>query len=196
MKNEIKNDRVMSRSGSPKEIIVAPLFNLMAIGTGFKPSIVRASYKYSWEEVQNYFYYVHGRNSPPMHTYCELLESDYVMYFGAPFTYRSWWLAELAAMRVMHNDHKDAILVVCQDDWRLEPVERRMLRGLCNFVISPLMKLYGIGRERVLHVDSVLVEDAAAIAKSQDKVERRFDLQPSTYYDHNWLQVILKDYKK
>jgi hypothetical protein len=196
MKNEIRNDRIMTRSGDPKQIIIAPLFALMANGTVYHPNLVRASYKYSWPAVQDYFYYTLSKESPPMHVFSELLEQDFVYFLGASVTYRSWWLDELASMGALPSEYKNALLMVCQDDWREQTPDRRMLRGLCNFAISPMMKTFSIGREHVLHIDEVLVQDAFRVAQSQDRVERRFNLEPSRYYDPNWLQVILKDYPK
>jgi hypothetical protein len=99
-------------------------------------------------------------------------------------------------MGAIHNDYKNALLIVCQDDWRLETVDRRMLEGLCNFVISPLMKLFNIGHEHVLHLDTILTRNALEIAMSQDKIEKRFNVEETKYFDSNWLQVILKKYPK
>lgn len=196
MKSQIKNEKVLSRTSAPKNIIVAPLFSLLANGTVYPPNVVTSSYKYSWAIVQKYFEDRLNKETLPMHAYCEYLNDDYVVYFGAPLTFRSWFLEDLAKMKLIPYDYKNSILIVCQDDWRLEPIDKRMLRCVCHLAITPIMKIYNIPKEKVVHLDSILVPDAYDKAQENDDLLKRYNLEKSVYYDPVWFQVILKDYIK
>ena len=78
MRGEIVADPLQYRVSAPKFVIVAPLFNLIPAGTVFPPSLLRSSYRYSWGEVQRFFYESLRALEPPMHYYSELLDDDYV----------------------------------------------------------------------------------------------------------------------
>lgn len=196
MRAEIVTDPLLYRFSPPAFVIVAPLFNLVSRSTVFPPSLLRASYRFSWGEVQRYFFETLRAKEPPMHHYSEMVDDDYVSFVGCGAASQSWFLRHLSGIGALQSIHAGAALVVVQDDWRIEPPDRRQLRAISAFLIAPLMRLHKIPINRVVSLDSVLLPGAAELSSVQDDPLMRFDLSPSKYYDHNQLTFTLREYVK
>jgi len=196
MNRQIKNEKILSRMADPRYIILAPLYNMLSTSTVFPPNIVIKNYKYSWPAVQNYYQFIQNRDTMPMHWFVEFLDKDYVFHVGMPLSFNSWYLAELIKMKVIHHQYKNAFVICIQDDWRLEVPDRRMIEGICHFLISPLLREYKINRNNVVPLSDILVENALDIARFQDNILNRFDLSKAKYYDHIITQTTLKRFLK
>ena len=194
-RSEIKNERT-SLGIHPKAIVLAPLHDLIVKNTVYQPRWLRASYRYDWAEIEDYYYHALGMVYLPFHYFCGLISDDYVALVGAPLTNRSSFLHTLAAVNAIPSLYADSILIVVQEDYREEPVDRRMMAYLSNYVISPLMKLYGLGQERIAYIDEILVPDfAASVQKISDK-RRHWDIELSKYWDKNQLLFQLRNFSK
>lgn len=195
-RSEIKNETKSLMATEPKSIIITPLHNLMVRNTVYKPQWLRASYRYDWAEIENYFYKSLGEVYLPMHYFCNIIGDDYATLIGCPLSNQSYFLHALARVDAIQTIHANGILVAIQEDLREEPVDRRMMAFLSNYCLSPLMRLFGIGQERVFYIDEILVpEYPVAINKINDK-RRLFNIEHSKYFDKNQLLFQLRNYLK
>jgi len=196
VRNTILNDKKWKRVREPTGILLVPLHNLMVRGTVWEPRMLRSSYRYSWGKYQRYFYEDLQASQPPCHFYVEFLEDDYVFFSGIGRSQVSWFLYELAATGAIPHGRKDDILIVLNDDFREGVPDRRMLQGIANFLITPMMREYGMAVNRVRFFDDALAPNAAEKALENKNQLRRFILEESRYWDHHQMESHVKEYLK
>ena len=196
MLSNIINDKTYTRTRSPRHIILCPLHNMIVHGTVYEPNMLQSSYKYTWGMVQEYFYKRLSMKQPPFHFYSEFLEDDYVFYVGTGISQSAGFLRILAGLNAIKYEYRDALLICLNEDFRLDPLETRLAEGICNFLIAPLQKQFGIDRNHVVFFDDILTNDADMIMMTNKDLQQRFMIEKSKYYDHNILQFVLKRYGK
>ena len=174
-------------------IIIAQIHSLTPLNAVFDPSIWGGgSSTYTWKRVQEFF-----SRSPlarhrqlPMHYYMEYLNDDYVTYVGCPVTNRSWFLDLAVAARVIPIAYRDDILIVTQENYSVESMERRCWQHLAHNTITPLMRTFDIPKERVLFFENIVNEDAANGADWPFRWKQPIHLDPIQ------LMMFLKEYEK
>ena len=195
-RSEIKNETVSLMVGSPKSIILVPLHNFMVKNTVYSPRLVQASYRYDFDEIEDYFYRSLSMIYLPFHYFCGIVEDDYICTVGCPLSNKSCFINELCAVNAIQELHQNAIVIALQDDYRLEPVDRRMMAYLSNYVISPLMRIFSLSQERVFFFDELLLPDWQYRITQINNLKRRFDISTSKYFDKNMLLFNLRNFYK
>ena len=197
MRIRIENERLMTRSNPRiKNIVISPLYNLITQNTVYEPKMLQSNYKYSWGKVQDYFYRKRMKITPPMHYFCEYLDDDYVFFVGAGLSQRSYFLEDLYMAQLISGIYRDAILVVVDEDWRLVIPNDRLIEGMCNFILTPLMQMFQITWENIKLIDDILFPNAYTDIKLHQNLEKRYMLEPSKYYNHEITHQIIKRYLK
>ena len=157
-----KPDRDYRRQG--KHIIIAQMESIVPLHATMDPSIWGAGdIAYTWKRVQEFYYRrPEARNGQmPCHYYSEYLDDDYVTYVGCPLTNRSWFLQMAVAAGVLPVVYNDAILIVLQENYGVEVTDKRLWRILSHTVISPLMRMFDVTRDRVLFFEKIANVSAA-----------------------------------
>ena len=147
---------------------------------------------YTWGKVQKFFsrHPLARKGLPPGHFFCEYLEEDYVVYNGCPLSNRSWFLQRAVEARVLPLQYMDDILIVLQENYAVENVERRLWRVLANTTLTPLMRLFGIPKERVVFFEKLANREAVI------SPDWPFRWREPTFLDPIQLALILKHYEK
>jgi hypothetical protein len=187
----IPQDNTYRRQG--RDILIATMESVTPLESTLDPSIWGGGTPdFTWGRVQRFFSRSplarHGQM--PMHYYAEYLRDDYVAYVGCPLTNRSWFLQAAVAAGVLPVRFVDAVLVVLQENYGIETVEKRMWAVLSNSVLTPVMRMEGIPRDRVgffeLAADPALAEG----------VDWPFRFRGARYADPVLLELFLKDFEK
>jgi hypothetical protein len=147
---------------------------------------------YTWKRVQEFFYRrPEARNGQmPMHYYAEYLDDDYVTYVGCPLSNRSWFLQMAVAAGVLPVMYNDAILIVLQENYGVEVTDKRLWRILSHTVISPLMRLFDVTRDRVVFFEKI------ANAQAVNGPDWPFRWRDPVFLDPLQLDLFLKEYEK
>ena len=186
-----KPDRDYRRQG--KHIIIAQMESIVPLHATMDPSIWGAGdIAYTWKRVQEFYYRrPEARNGQmPCHYYSEYLDDDYVTYVGCPLTNRSWFLQMAVAAGVLPVVYNDAILIVLQENYGVEVTDKRLWRILSHTVISPLMRLFDITRDRVLFFEKIANVSAA------NGPDWPFRWRDPVFLDPIRLDMFLKEYEK
>ena len=186
-----KPDRDYRRQG--KHIIIAQMESIVPLHATMDPSIWGAGdITYTWKRVQEFYYRrPEARNGQmPCHYYSEYLDDDYVTYVGCPLTNRSWFLQMAVAAGVLPVVYNDAILIVLQENYGVEVTDKRLWRILSHTVISPLMRLFDITRDRVLFFEKIANVEAA------NGPDWPFRWRDPVFLDPIQLDMFLKEYEK
>jgi hypothetical protein len=187
----MRADETYRRQG--RHIIVAQIESLVPLHTTLDPAIWGGgNTSYTWKRVQTFYSRSPlARNSQlPMHYFAEYLEDDYVMYVGCPLTNKSWFLQQAVAAGVLPVQYMDAILVVIQENYSVENVERRLWRVLANNLITPMMRLFDITKERVVFFEDLANREAV------NGPDWPFRWREPTFLDPLMLQLQIKDFMK
>ena len=146
-----------------RHIVIAQVESIVPLHSVLDPSIWGGgNSEYTWKRLQQ-FYSRHPlarRGMVPSHYYCEYLEDDYVVYVGCPLSNRSWFLQAAVAAGVISVQYQDAILVVLQESYSVENVERRLWKVLANSTLTPLMRLFDVPKERVVFFENIADKEA------------------------------------
>lgn len=188
----IRPDNTYRRQG--RHIIIASMESLTPLQTTLDPSIWGVgNSEFTWGRVQKFFarFPMSVHNQMPMHYYAEYLGEDYVTYVGAPFTNKSWFLQEAVARGVIPWQYMDDILVVLQENYAIENVERRLWRVLAHTLLTPLMRQFDIPKERV-----VFFENLANVKVVEESGQWPFRFRRPVHLDPIQLQLFLKDFEK
>jgi hypothetical protein len=94
------------------------------------------------------------------------------------------------AAGVLPVQYGDDILIVLQENYSVENVERRLWKILSNSTLTPLMRLFDIPKERVLFYEN-LVNREAVIGPDWP-----FRWREPTFLDPIQLMLVLKEYEK
>ena len=186
-----KPDRDYRRQG--KHIIIAQMESIVPLHATMDPSIWGAGdIAYTWKRVQEFYYRrPEARNGQmPMHYYAEYLDDDYVTYVGCPLTNRSWFLQMAVAAGVLPVVYNDAILIVLQENYGVEVTDKRLWRILSHTVISPLMRMFDVTRDRVLFFEKIANVSAA------NGPDWPFRWRDPVFLDPLQLDLFLKEYEK
>ncbi len=184
-------DRDYRRQG--KHIIIAQMESIVPLHTTLEPYIWGGGDStYTWKKVQEfYFRRPEARNGQmPMHYYAEYLGDDYVTFVGCPLTNRSWFLQQAVAAGVLPIQYMDAILIVLQENYGVEVTEKRLWRILSHTLITPLMRLFDVTRDRVLFFEKLANREAV----TGDKWPFRW--REPTFLDPLQLDLFIKTYEK
>ena len=184
-------DSTYRRQG--RHIIIAQMESIVPLHSVMDPSIWGGgNSEYTWKRVQQYFSRrPEARNGlVPQHYYCEYLYDDYVVYVGCPLSNKSWFLQMAVAAGVLPVQYGDDILIVLQENYSVENVERRLWKILSNSTLTPLMRLFDIPKERVLFYEN-LVNREAVIGPDWP-----FRWREPTFLDPIQLMLVLKEYEK
>ena len=187
----IQQDQTYRRQG--RNIIIAQIASLAPLNSIFEPAIWGGgNSNYTWGKVQKFF-----NRSPlarkrqlPMHFYTEYLDDDYVTYVGCPISNRSWFLDRAVATGVLPIHYRDDILVVVQENYSIESMERRLWAHLAHNTLTPLMNTYGIPKERVLFFEKIVNVELA------NGADWPFRWKDPLYLDPVQLMLFLKEYEK
>ena len=197
MRDTIVNDRSFMRDRKPpRHIIIVPTNNMTTYNTYIDPKVLISTHRYSWGSFQEYMWDQLGLKMPLMHYYCELLDDDYVFFVGIGLESNSPYLMNLASTGAISHIYKNAVCIAVNDDYRIDVPDRRMLKGLSNYVIAPLLWLYKMDRNNVLFIDDILNPNAEELVKKNKDKRLHFKLEKSKYYDNNQLIFQLKEYSK
>ena len=197
MRDTLKNDRQWMRDRKhPRHIILVPTHNMTTEDTLANPRMLQSTHRFSWGMFQEYMWDQLGLKSPLMHYYAEFLDDDYVFFVGIGQESNSPFLMHLATTGAISHDHKTAVCVAINADYRIDVPDKRMLKGLSNFVLAPLLWLYKMDRNNVLFIDDILLDNARDKAADNKDRRLRFKLENSKYWDHNQLMFQLKEYVK
>lgn len=187
----LHQDQTYRRQG--KHIIIACMESVTPLQTTLDPNIWGGGTSgYTWGTVQKFFARspLARKGQMPMHFYTEYLSEDYVTYVACPITNRSWFLQLAVATGVLPVMYNDAILVVLQENYAVENVERRLWEILSHTVLTPLMRDYGVRKEQVLFFEQLANRSAA------DGPDWPFRFRTPTFLDPLQLQLYLKEYEK
>ena len=148
-----------------RHIVLATVESMVPLRSTLDPSIWAGGgiSAYTWGRVQRSFARLpqarHG--TMPMHYYAEYLGDDYVTFVGAPLTSASWFMREAAAAGVVAPALGDAVLIALQENYAVEVTEMRLWRLLAANVITPLMRMLHVPRDRVVFFEQVCDADVA-----------------------------------
>lgn len=184
-------DSTYRRQG--RHIIIAQMESIVPLHSVMDPSIWGGgSSEYTWKRVQQYYSRrPEARNGQmPMHYYTEYLYDDYVTYVGCPLSNKSWFLQQAVAAGVLPVQYGDDILVVLQENYSVENVERRCWRLLAHSTLTPLMRLFDIPKERVLFYENLANREAVV------GPDWPFRWREPTFLDPIQLMLLLKDFEK
>lgn len=187
----LRQDQTYRRQG--KHIIIASMESITPLHTTLDPNIWGGGTSdYTWGRVQKFFARspLSRKGQMPMHFFSEYLSEDYVTYVGCPISNKSWFLQLAVATGVLPVMYNDAILVVLQENYAVENVERRLWELLSHTVLTPLMRDYGVRKEQVLFYEQL------ASTTAVDGPDWPFRYRKPTYLDPLQLQLYLKEYEK
>ena len=198
-RNPILNDKRTTRpsSNKPRNIMLVPLHNMIVRNHMFEPRLLKGTYRRQWRAFEEYCYEDLMMEQMPCHYFVEFLDRDYVAYVAAPLTTRVSFAEILSDAGAIDYQHRHDIVVVIAEDFRLETADRRMLQFVMHTVVSPIMKIYGLGYEKVKLVDRAWMSDSAPKRALLFPNElRRFQLDKSKYWDPALADMVLKNFKK
>jgi hypothetical protein len=187
----IQQDNTYRRQG--KHIIIAQIESLIPKGYTVDPSIYGGgSSEYTWGKMQKFFsHYPGSRNSlMPSHYYCEYIDDDYQVFVGCPLSNKSWFLQEAVSVGVIPIQYLDAILIVLQESYSLENIDKRLWKVLSNTTLSPLMRMLDIPKERVVFFEKLANEEMV------NSIKWNYRWSKPTFLDPIQLQMVLKEYEK
>ena len=189
----IRVDRTYRRQ--TRHIVIASVMSTIPLNAGdiIDPSVWGAgSSEYTWGRVRKFFTGLpiarHGQL--PMHYYMEYLNDDYVSYVGCPLTNKSWFLEAAVSAGVLPIQYLDSVLIVLQENFGIENVERRCWKMLANDVVTPLMRMLDITRERVAYFE--LLANREAI----NGPDWNYMFREPTYLDPLQFDLQIKEYEK
>jgi hypothetical protein len=175
-------------------VVVATVESLVPLGTTLDPSIWGGgSSEYTWGRVRRFFTRLPQarRRQLPMHYYAEYLRDDYVVYVGCPETNKSWFLQDAVAHGALRPEYLDSLLVVVQDNYGVEVVERQLWRVLAHQLLTPILRREGLNRDRVRFFE--LEADTAVLA---DPALWPYEHRRPAFLDPLQLELQLKHYQK
>jgi hypothetical protein len=186
-----KQDQFYRRQG--QYIIIAQIESLVPLHTTLEPRIWGGGNSdFTWKILQR-FYSRHplSRNGQfPQHYYMEYLYDDYVVYVGCPLSNKSWFLQLAVENKILPIQYLDSILIVLQENYSIESMEKQLWKILAHTTLTPLMRLFEIPRERVVFFEKIANSN---IATSSDWPFRWRD---PVFLDSNQLMLELKEYEK
>jgi len=187
----VPTDNTYRRQG--RHIVVAQIESLIPLGYPVDPDIYGGGTSdLTWDRVQKLYARSplarHGQL--PCHYYAEYLRDDYVTFVGLPLSNTSWFLQQAVAARVLPIQYMDAVLVVLQENYGIEAVERRLWRLLSHQVLTPLGRLFDIPKERVVFFENLADREALR------GPDWGFRFREPTYLDPVIPQMFLKEYEK
>ena len=187
----VAQDQTYRRQG--RHIIIAQMESIVPLQTTLDPSIWGGGNSdYTWGRVQQFYARspLARKGQMPMHYYAEYLDDDYVTYVGCPLSNKSWFLQSAVAAGVLPIQYMDAILVVLQESYTLENIDRRLWKLLAHTTLSPLMRLFDVSKERVLFFENLVNREAVESEKWP------FRWREPTFLDPIQLLLFLKEYEK
>ena len=198
-RDPIINDKRHTRpkSNKPRHVMLVPFHNMMVQRKMFEPRLLKGTYRQQWRAFESYCFDDLMMDQMPCHYFVEFLNRDYVAYVAAPLTSRVSFADVLSASGAIDHMHRHDIVIVIAEDFRLETADRRMLQFLMHTLVSPVMKMYGLGYEKVQIVDDMWSSDLAPerVLLYQEEL-RRFKLDKSKYWDPALADIVLKNFKK
>ena len=179
-----------------KYVIIAQIGCLVPKDYVFPPFIYGGgSSALTWETVSRFYRrYPRARLSaggiPPMHLYTEFLGRQYATFVGCPSVSRSWWLQEMVELKALDIVHTESILVVLQESYHIEVMEKELWKHLANFVITPIMRELKLDRSRIMFYENIVDRE---VVEGKDFP---YLFHPPTYLDPFQLEMWLKKYGK
>ena len=125
-----------------------------------------------------------------MHFYTEFLGQQYSTMVGCPLVYRSWWLEEMVMLGALDIVHQESILVVLQESYYLENMEKELWAHLAHNILTPILREYKFDRSRILFYEKIADREVV-----EDKDFPYLFYNP-TYLDPFQLELQLKKYGK
>jgi hypothetical protein len=175
-------------------IIISQARNLYENTTHLSPDVrFGGSYVYTWGAWQRYFHVELKRRSVPCHFFTELIGDDYAVLNGVGLTERSYFIDDLADNYVIYERYRHSLLVLVGDDFSYQQAERRMIEHLCDKVLGPMAKEYGLDRSRIVSLDDCLM---AGWRDSLASSRLRYDVQLGPKLDMDNIRLIYNEYKK
>ena len=187
----VYQDQVYRRQG--KHIIIAQVESIVPLHSTLDPNIWGGGTpELTWRRLQHFF----GRSplarhgQMPCHFYTEYLVDDYETFVGCPLSNKSWFLTEAVFQGVLPVVYSDAILVVLQENYSIESMDKRLWEVLAHTVITPLMREYNITNERVLFFEKIANVDKV------NSEEWLFRWRDPKFLDPVQLDMYIKEYEK
>jgi hypothetical protein len=188
----IVGDRTYRRQ--TRHILLASVASVLPLEGGLMDPDVwgGGSSEYTWGRVQRFFRHhpLARKNQLPMHYYTEFLHRDYVSYVGLPLTNRSWFAAMAVESGALPIEFLDSVLIVLQENFSIENVERRLWEMLANDVVTPLMRMLEVSRPRVLFFERIADRSVVLGEKWP------FAFREPTYLDPVQFDLYIKEYEK
>ena len=189
---QITNWKKSYRRGT-NSIIISHIRNLWEHGTYIEPSAKIGSYRYTWGRWQRYFYKDLNKRVLPCHYFAELLDKDYVIYQGASFPLRSYFLEDLADNKIIPDRYRDSLLLAIGEDFSVDIFEDRLSDHLCDKLFSGLMREYNIKENEILLLDDILIKDWEVYLKESGL---RYDITLQRYFDIRSMRLNLRRFYK
>ena len=177
-----------------KHIIISHARNTFQKGSYILPDVLEGgSYQYTWGNWQRYYYEELKKEILACHYFTELLDKDYVVFNGLPFTRPSYFLQDLAAAGVIEYKYKDAILILIGEDFSVFPLEDRLNTHLCDKVLTPLLYEYHLDYDSVQYIDDLLQPGWKQLL---NRSKLNYEIVPQKYLDMNNVFFKMKEYNK
>lgn len=174
-------------------ILLIPSVNFIKKTLYIDPIVLKGNYKFTWQIWQEYFIHDMFLKEVPCHYFCELLDSDYVIYKGCPEHKHSTYLEDMVKYGVIKPEYKNSIVVMLQDNFKLDTVDRRMCEQLNSKCLSELMRRYRLDPTRIKIIDDVLTDDYET--KLQES-GLGYEIVPSTYYNEDIMRISAEKFYK
>jgi len=185
-------DRDYRRQG--RNIVIAMLASVVPRTVMVDPRFLAGGDPlYSWEKVQRALArYPKARNDQmPMHYYTEFISKDYATMVGCPITNKSWYLEDLVHRGALPISYNDAILVVLQENYHNETMDKRLWRHLAHTVLTPLMRLYKLDRRHaVVFLENIINRDVAT------SLDFPYDVREPTHLGEDDVLIQIQHYEK
>ena len=177
-----------------KGIVIAAMNSIMPKGYNLDPRIYAGGGNplLTFNKVRDFFVQYPGarHRQLPMHWYTEYLDDDYVTFVGLPFTNSSWWLQEMVRLGALPPVHADAFLIVTQENYSIETMEKRFWEHLAHHLVAPLLRDNSWDRQRVHFFEKIV--DRSVV----DSKDYPYLFAEPRYLDPDMFDFALKEYQK
>lgn len=174
-------------------ILLIPSVNFIKSTLYIDPIVRRGNYKFTWEIWQKYFVHDMFLKEVPCHYYCELLDTDYVIYKGCPDQKRSTYLEEMVKNGIINPEYKNAIVIMLQDNFYIDMPDRRMWDQLNSKCISQLLRQYNLSPNRIKIIDECLTDNWK---ENLELSGLKYEITESKWYNKDIMRLSAEKYFK
>lgn len=157
------------------------------------PVVYKNNKQFTWGIWQRYFMEDLKKPALPCHHFVEFLDRDYVIYNGLYDFQPSYYMEDLVSAGIIDYKYINSILVVIQDDFSINTLERRLSEHLSDKLLTGMLRQYELDFTRIKYLDDCLQENWEENLKFSTL---NYQYTKSKFFDFNTLKQDLDKYKK